>query len=87
MTTTKTGKVSLNTFNDKRFYVNNIKSYPHDENLILFKRDLINKIYQADPSLFKESLEVRIKNIEELTIMEDRKFIEAAIRLYNDLPT
>ena len=87
MTTTKTNKISLNTFDDKRFYVDNIKSYPHDENLFLFKRDLINKIYQADPSLFKESLEVIINNIKELTIKEDRKFIEAAIRLYNDLPT
>ena len=41
MTTTKTSKISLNTFDDKRFYVNNIKSYPHDENLYLIKRDLI----------------------------------------------
>ena len=40
MTTTKTSKISLNTFDDKRFYVNNIKSYPHDENLYLFKSDL-----------------------------------------------
>ena len=47
MTTTKTSKISLNTFDDKRFYVNNIKSYPHDENLYLFKRDLINKICEA----------------------------------------
>ena len=43
MTTTKTSKISLNTFNVKRFYVNNFKSYPHDENLYLFKRDLIKK--------------------------------------------
>ena len=43
LTTTKTSKISLNTFDDKRFYVNNIKSYPHDENLYLFKRDLIKK--------------------------------------------
>ena len=43
MTTTKTSKISLNTFDDKRFYVNNIKSCPHDENLYLFKRNLINK--------------------------------------------
>ena len=28
MTTTKTSKNSLKTFDDKRFYVNNIKSYP-----------------------------------------------------------
>ena len=44
MTTTKTSKNSLNIFDDKKFYVNNIKSYPHDENLYLFKRDLVNKI-------------------------------------------
>ena len=48
MTTTKTSKISLKTFDDNRFYVNNIKSYRLDENLYLFKRDLINKIYQAD---------------------------------------
>ena len=39
--TTKTSKISLNTLDDKRVYVNNIKSYPHDENLYLIKRDLI----------------------------------------------
>ena len=44
MTIAKTSKINLNTFNDKRFYVNNIKSYPHDENPYLFKRDLIKKI-------------------------------------------
>ena len=43
-TTTKTSKISLNTFHDKRSYVKNIKSYPHDENLYLFKRDLVIKI-------------------------------------------
>ena len=43
MTTTETSKISLNTIDDKRFYVNNIKSYPHDENLYLFKRDLVKK--------------------------------------------
>ena len=47
MTTTKTSKISLKTFDDKRFYVNNIKSYPHDENLYPFKIDLINKICDA----------------------------------------
>ena len=43
MSTIKTNKRSLNNFDDKRFNVNNIKSYPHDENLYLFKRDLVNK--------------------------------------------
>ena len=41
MTTTKPSRICLKTFDDKRFYVNNIKSYPLDENLYLFKRDLI----------------------------------------------
>ena len=36
--TTKTSKINLNTFDDKRFYLNNIKSYPHDENLSIQKR-------------------------------------------------
>ena len=90
MTTTKTSKISLNIFDDKRFYVNNIKSYAHDENLYLFKRDLVNKICertssmpsQASINLNKEQL---VNNILELTINDDRKLIEAAIRLYNDL--
>ena len=43
MTTTRTSKICLNTFDDKRFYVSNIKSYPHDENLYLVKRDLVKK--------------------------------------------
>ena len=42
-TTTKTGDIILNTFDDKRFYIKNMKSY-HDENLYLFKRDLLKKI-------------------------------------------
>ena len=44
MTTTKTSKISLNTIDNKRFYVNNTKSYPHDEKLYLFKRDLVNNL-------------------------------------------
>ena len=97
MTTTKTSKISLNTFDDKRFYVNNIKSYPHDENLYLFKRDLINKISVASwgtktkaPSLIKNASldgdkDLLVNNILELTINDDRNLIEAAITLYNDL--
>ena len=81
MTTTKTSKFSLNTF-DKRFYVNNFKSYPHDENLYLFKRDLVIEIYRAPLDLDKNQL---VNNILELTINDDRKLIEAAIRLFNDL--
>ena len=93
MTTTKTSKISLNIIDDKRFYINNIKSYPHDGNLYLFKRDLANKINNSTLELIiklglnvnKESLEVLINNIKELTIKEDRKLIEAAIRLNNDI--
>ena len=47
MTTTKISKNSLNSFDDERFYVNSIKSYPHDENLYLFKRGLMNKTKTA----------------------------------------
>ena len=82
MTTTKTTKISLNIFDDKSFYVNNIKSYPHDENLYLFKRDLVNKICEDYLNLNKDLL---INNIKELTINDDRKLILAAITLYNDL--
>ena len=88
MTTTETSKISLSTFDDKRFYVNNIKSYPH-ENLYLFKRDLVNKIKNTTLELLiklgldvsKESLEPLINNILELTINDDRMLIEAAIKL------
>ena len=90
MTTTKTSKISQKTFDDKIFYVKRIKSYPHDENLYLFKRDFLKKINTTPIELLiilgldasKESL---IVNILELTINDDRKLIEAAIRLYNDL--
>ena len=100
MTTTKTSKISLNIFDDKRFYVNNIKSYPHDKELYLFKRDLIKKICEAGSlinttstelliklglDVSKESLESFIDNFKELTINDDRKLIFAAITLYNDL--
>ena len=111
MTTTKTSKISVNTFDDKRFYVNNIKSYCHDENLYLFKRDLVHKICEAgwgrarlvtpakatSPSPIKNASvkllhrsldgdkDLLVNNILELTINDDRKLIEAAITLYNDL--
>ena len=90
MTTTKTSKISLNTFDDKRFYVNNIKSYPYDENLYLFKSDLKNIIREAGSSI-KLNLELDINkalvinNIKDLTNNGDRKLIEAAIMLCNNL--
>ena len=88
MTTIKISKRSLSNFDDKRFYVNNIKSYPLDENMYLFKRDLLNKINQQTSSAPYRRTMVNpalINNIKELTIKEDRKFFEAVIRLYNEL--
>ena len=82
MTTTKTSTISLNILDEKRCYVKNIKSSPHEENLYLFKRELVKKIYQASLDLDKKQL---VNNILELTINNDRNLIEAAIRLYNDL--
>ena len=102
MTTTKTSKISLNIFDDKRFYVNNIKSYPHDENLYLFKRDLVSMTREAASPIYKlykdkdlrssfankdkdKELDKMINDIKELNIDGNRKLIEAAIRLYNEL--
>ena len=82
MSTIKTNKRSLSNFDDKRFYVNNIESYPHDENLYLFKRDLVNKFKAASLDLDKDQL---INKILELAIYDDRNLIEASITLYNDL--
>ena len=82
MTTTKTNKISLNTFDDQKFYVNNIKIYPHDVNLYLFKRDLVNKINAASLDIDKGQL---TNNILQLTTNDDRELIKAAIKLYNEL--
>ena len=83
MSTIKTNKRSLNNFDDKRFYVSNIKSYPHDENLCLFKRDLVNNFNAASVKLLRRSLDLdkdQLANkILKLTINGDRKLIEAAI--------
>ena len=72
----------------KRFYVNNIKSYPHEEDLYLFKKDLVNKIRRTSLDLDLRSVftykNLLINNILELTINGDRKLIEAAITLYNE---
>ena len=86
MTTTKTSKNSLNIFDYKRFYVINIKSYPPDKELYLFKRDLTKKINTTSTELDnKYNKDLLIYNILELTTNDDRKLIEAYIRLYNDL--
>ena len=96
MTTTKTSKFSLNIFDDKRFYVHNKKSYPHDKELYLFKTDLLNRIREAaspikklykDKDVDKLICEAGslINDIKELTIDSNRKLKEAAIILYNEL--
>ena len=107
ITTTKTSKITLNIFDDKRFYVNNIKSYPHDKELYLFKRDLLNRIKKlykdkdkdVDKLICEQTSSVAsqagwgtkdfvpsmINDIKELTIDSNRKLIEAAIILYNEL--
>ena len=96
MTITKTSMISLNTFGDNRFYGNNIESYPLDENLYLFKRDLVNKICEmgspienASVELLRRSLDgdkdLLINNINDRTINDDRKLNLAANTLYNDL--
>ena len=74
----KTSKVSLNTFDVK---VNNIKSHLHNENLYLFKRDLINKINATSLELDKEQL---ANNILDLSISDDRELIKAVIKLNNE---
>ena len=78
-------------------FMYNIKSYPHDDNLYLFKRDLIKKIRQESlneqsswfTKLLRRSLDgdkdLLVSNILELTINDDRKLIEVAIVLYNEL--
>ena len=72
ITTTKTNKISLNTFDD----------YPHDENLYIFKRTLVNKIKKTSLDLDKNQL---ANNILELPINEDRELFKAAIKLNNEL--
>ena len=73
MTTIKISKRNLNNFDDKRFYVNNIKSYPLDENMYLFKRDLLNKISQqtsSEPNRRTMVNPALINNIKELALKE-----------------
>ena len=82
MKTTKTSNISLNTFDKKRHYVNIIKSYPHEENLYLFKRDIIIKNKKTSLDFDKCQL---ANNILEITINDDRELFGAAIKLYNNL--
>ena len=70
-------------------FINYIESFSHDENLYPFKRDLVNEIKEGN-TMLRHTSSVLDKdqlddNILELTINDDRKLIEAAIRLYNDM--
>ena len=62
--------------------VDECKRYPHDENIYLFKRDLVNKIKKTPLDLDKDQL---ANNIIEPNINNHKKLIEAVVRLYNDL--
>ena len=56
--------------------------------MYLLERNLLNKHSQQTSSAPNRRTMVNpalIYNIKELTIKKDRKFIEAAIRLYNEL--
>ena len=55
MATIKTSKRSFSNFDDERFDVNNIRSYPLDENMYLFKRDLVNKICEQTSSVASQA--------------------------------
>ena len=72
----------------KKFYVNNIKNYPHDEILYLFKRVLITEINNFSSELLIRLTVVEVKdlinNIKELTINDERELNLAAITLFND---
>ena len=100
MSTIRRNKCRLNNVDDKKFYVIDVKIYPHDENLYPFKRDLINKMNNTNleldwglaqfwgPGPQAASLldtDKLTKNILQLTTNDDRKFIDSAIELYNDL--
>ena len=72
----------------------NFKSYPHDDDLYLFKKDLINKTNKAPLELLikiaiKNGIghkNLLIENNKELTINDERELIPAAITVFNDLP-
>ena len=73
--------------------MNNIESYPHDNDLYLFQQNLINRINNAAVELLiKLGLDkdvgdknLLIENIKELTINDDREVMLAAITANLDL--
>ena len=87
MATIITSKRSLKNFDDERFHENSIKSYSFDKNLYLIKKDLVNKPTTTTTLDQKqeENKNLLINNILELTTNDDRKLIESAINIYNNL--
>ena len=81
MTATKTSKISLDIFDDKRFYVNNIKSYPHDKELYLFKRYLINRITK----LYKDKDKDKDKDVDKLICEQTLSVASQAGSMINDI--
>ena len=85
--TIETSKTNPAEFGDENFIENHLL----DNYLYLFKQDLINKINAASLEKLVEleqliGKELIIEKTEELTIVDDKKLILAAIKLYNDLP-
>ena len=61
MTTTQIYKTSSNTFDDKRYYVYKIKSYPCDKNLYLFIKNLIKRMTSSSTELLTKLDLVKIR--------------------------
>ena len=68
MSTIKTSKRGLNNFDDKKFYVNNIKSYPLDENLYQFKGVFIKKICKVS---LDQLMDLVLDNIDNIDNIDD----------------
>ena len=76
--TISTLKNSLSRCDDKRFYVNNIVSYPHDDKHELFRRDVAEGMKEKF-----ENGELSLKTIREIFAREELEEIEKLIEIYN----
>ena len=68
-----THKLSLNTFDDKRFYVNKVVSYPHDKKFYLLKNDIIEgvkKKYENDVNLKEREINVVKETLDKKLLIE-----------------
>ena len=64
-----------------RFYVNNIKSYNNDKNLLLIKRDFKHKINIASKELLKK-LEIDNDEDRNLLIKKNLELMDAATKYF-----